>query len=467
MVGAAHPLATDVTTTSGSSAQAAVGSSVLRGSLEVLAGRVLARVLAFASSVLLARQLPPSEFGLFLVTMNAVGLLAIVARFGMDTAATRLIAQADARGRANEASVVARRTLAVGLGFTALMTLTLGLGGWRWLAVQVFHSAAMVNLELASLVLIFASTAHGTIAGWFRGLSRMRAVAWFEEFLVNLLWVVAVAVVVLSERRPQAATLVSSRTLVVLIVVVLMVLTLRWLLRPSPSRASVRYSSLIQVGGPFMATAIVAAATGTTTDILVIGHYRSASDVAHYGFAAALAFAVSMPYLAMATVFSPILASVDATEAALTQDRLRRVVGLISAPTIVVSVGLAALSKPILLLLAGPQYESAWPLLAVLTVAQCAFVITGPCGLALLMTGHQNASLVLATSAAVASVGADIWAAPRYGPLGVAIATSAVLVADNLITVVVAKRLTGILTIARFRWSDFQSLVGQLRGLRT
>jgi len=227
-----------------------------------------------------------------------------------------------------------------------------------------------------------------------------------------------------------------------------------------------RYADISRSGIAFMFTVLVATVIGTTSDLLVIGHYLTERDVAHYGFAAMLTTIVSMPFVAMATALAPILAGFQISDRKQTENQLRRMVGLIALPTVLLSIVIALCSKPLLEALAGSGYGPAWSVVCVLVAAECVFVATGPCGLALLMTGHEMAALLLAVAAAAASLGAGIWAAPRYGMIGVAVATSTVLALDNVIGVVLARRLTGILTLARMDRSDLRSLWWHLRALR-
>jgi hypothetical protein len=79
-----------------------------------------------------------------------------------------------------------------------------------------------------------------------------------------------------------------------------------------------------------------------------------------------------------------------------------------------------------------------------------------------MMTGHHRAVFFMAATAAVCSFGADLWAAPRYGAVGVAIATSTVLAIDNVATTLLARRLSGVWTFAQFRPRDFRLLVNSM-----
>jgi O-antigen/teichoic acid export membrane protein len=67
----------------------------------------------------------------------------------------------------------------------------------------------------------------------------------------------------------------------------------------------------------------------------------------------------------------------------------------------------------------------------------------------IIMTGHHRVAFVLVVIAAAYSIAGDFWAAPRYGAIGVAVATSSVLAADNVVTTLVVKRLVGIWVFPR------------------
>jgi O-antigen/teichoic acid export membrane protein len=163
-----------------------------------------------------------------------------------------------------------------------------------------------------------------------------------------------------------------------------------------------------------------------------------------------------------------LLAELNATGRQRQLERLvRSSTGIVGIPSVALLALFASLGAPVLGTVFGPFYERGAEVLAICSLAQCLFVLAGPCGMALLMTGHQRATVVLALITGVLSISGDIWAAPRFGAVGVAVATSSALILTNVAAVLLVKRWIGIWTIARFSVSDARAAfraIGSMRG---
>ena len=73
-------------------------------------------------------------------------------------------------------------------------------------------------------------------------------------------------------------------------------------------------------------------------------------------------------------------------------------------------------------------------------IVQLVSVVTGSCGLTLMLTGHQTAMLRITVICGVVTILGSIWAAPRYGIEGVAVAALSGVTLQNVLTLVTARR---------------------------
>jgi O-antigen/teichoic acid export membrane protein len=89
--------------------------------------------------------------------------------------------------------------------------------------------------------------------------------------------------------------------------------------------------------------------------------------------------------------------------------------------------------------------------LAVLAAGDLAFVLTGSCGLALWMTGHQRSTAVVATVFAVATLGTAVVMAQGFGMLGLAVTMAVGIVGQNIVLLLLARRRLGIWTHSYLR----------------
>ena len=437
-----------------------------RGTAWIFTGRMASRGATLLVNVVAAKILVPSAVGALLLTNTVVLIGAMVARWGMDFAAVRLVARSAADGEWARARASLASTFLgtiVGSGIAAAVLLG---GGWRWLALHGFHSADMASLQTSAALLLVVTAIQQTVSSWFRALQRMRVVALFDELLANALWFFALISVWAVDRTPSLNAIVWLRTGALLLVLMWMVALFRkpygGLAGTGGARPTVR--ELLDLGSTLMVTNLVLLVVGTTSDMVVLGVYRSKAQVAAYGLAASLSALVAAPFMAATVAFVPALAEArDAADRARLERPLRAIVAAVSLPAILIAAIYAVIGASILGLAFGAHYRGAAHVLAILSLAQVVFVVTGPCGGALAMMDRQRVAFALALASAAASVGGDVFAAPRWGGTGVAVATSSALAASNVVTALVAKRLTGISTVARFGLADLRTAVDALR----
>lgn len=431
--------------------------ALLSGSLWVLLGRLGTRTAVVGTGVVLARLLTKDELGTFFLATSIVTIVAAVARLGMETASVRLVAEALSRDDRGRARSVVLQSFAVAAAGAALAVAVLGAGGWNWLSTRVFGSSLLATTKWAALGLLAALAAQVTIASWFRALGDMRVVALFDELLATLLWLAALAVVWHGSETASATTALAARAAALVVSAVGVALLVRRRFPRGPARDRLAVTTVVGSGAALMVTGVVAALVGTTSDLVILGAYRPAGEVASYGVAVSVSALVAMPFAAATVPLAPMIAGLWSDG---DRGRLRDVIRGSTAPltllTALIAAAVMSLGRPLLAVVFGVQYRTATNLLLVLCAAQVAFVATGPCGLVLIMCGRNRAAAVFATLAAVCSVGADIWAAPRHGALGVAFATSAVLAIDNVATVLYVRRTIGIWTTPRFAPADLQ-----------
>lgn len=430
----------------------------LRGSAWVLAGAVVATGATLAVNIALVHLLTPGGVGVYYLTLSVATFCAIVARFGMDNAAVRVIPRALNSQKPGMARSTVVRTLWITLAVGAALGVTLGAGVWRILAREVFSSPRTASLaDIAALVLVLLAL-EGTATGWLRGFQEMRAVAAFSALTPIFLGLV-LGTVWLASGSLTARSAVAARGVTSLLLLFFTGAVLSRRVFALPRRPHVPLSELADMGWAMMGSRLVASLTGTTSDLSIVGAFAATTEVGRYGVAVSVSNLVAAPFVAATVVLGPMIAEMHESRARSEMERLiRSSTGIVALPTLAATAGILAFGRPALGFVYGADYRKAASILIFLSLAQSVFVLTGPCALVLMMTGHHRIVFVLSLVAAGCSVGADIWAAQRWGAVGVAAATSAVLAADNVVTTVIARRILGIWTVASFRISDFRLL---------
>jgi O-antigen/teichoic acid export membrane protein len=182
----------------------------------------------------------------------------------------------------------------------------------------------------------------------------------------------------------------------------------------------------------------------TSTDVLVLKHFRAADEVAHYFAAAKLLALVSMVYFAVAASaahrFTAYHVAGDREGLAAFAASTVRWVFWIS---LVLSVGILALGRPVLMLF-GEDFVSGYPVMAILTVGMLARASVGPAERLLTMLGHQRACAVAYVAAFAFNLGTCLLLAPAYGAIGAAVATAGGFVVESVLLFAIAKRGLGL-----------------------
>jgi O-antigen/teichoic acid export membrane protein len=182
----------------------------------------------------------------------------------------------------------------------------------------------------------------------------------------------------------------------------------------------------------------------TSTDILVLKHFRPAHEVAHYFAAAKLLALISMIYFAVAASaahrFTTYHVAGDRDGLAnFAASTVRWIFWLSLALTLVILAG----GKPLLMLF-GDEYVAAQPVMAILAIGMLARASVGPAERLLTMLGHQRVCAYAYIAAFAFNLGACILLVPEYGTIGAAIATAGGFVVESIALFIIAKRGLGL-----------------------
>ena len=200
---------------------------------------------------------------------------------------------------------------------------------------------------------------------------------------------------------------------------------------------------------PALITDVAIYLLGTGVDLLVLGAFRPLGEVAVYGAASRLMMLAVTPYRILQGVTPPIIAELYAQGRKRDLEQaLRAAATLAGIPAALVLVLFLVAGSSVLGHVFGPFFRQGATILAILTVGRLVAVWTGSCGLALMMTGHQKAMMYITVFSGVVSITAGILVAPRFGGVGVAVATATTASMQNLLQLYLAKRLVGVSTQA-------------------
>jgi O-antigen/teichoic acid export membrane protein len=446
---------------------------LMHGGLWALGGKLFSIFCAFISNLVLARALPPADYGAYFIVVNTMIIMATVSTVGMDQVVVRFVAKFASGGDTRNARAVIVRCLSV----VAAMTLLVCLVAWPvlpWAFTHVVGMPVLATLTLPIMVWLFFSTLQRQLAETFRGLNDIRCATLFGGLRNNGIVISLVTCVCVTAL--WAAGLLDIRVAVAisafgsLFVVAVAAWTLRRRLRnaaavPAPASRDGTWSlaSTLHEGWPlWLATLIMVTRVQGTS--WLAGIFDTPEHVALFGVALRFVNLLTAPLIIINALLPPVIAELHARGEL---QRLQRVIqgvgGIASLPCLAILALFVVLGHRIIGMLFGPYYEAAYPLLLLLCLGQTANIMSGSWQITLPMTGHRTQMLRISAATAVIQLACCVLGGWLHGVLGVAIGFAAGIIVNNAIGMLVVRRVVGIWTFVSIRADVMRQMVGMLR----
>ncbi len=428
-----------------------LGAALIRGFVGTAGIKVAHAAIAFATSVVLAKLLGPSGYGIFTFVIALVALLTIPSELGIPNLSVREVAVSFARknwGRMRGFIIWAHRTVAV----TSIIMIAFGaIGLYVWgdgLSPQ--KSACMWLALLLIPLLSFGSLRDSMLRGLRYVVIGQLSQPIIRPMLLLLgilvFWLVGVDLA--SPERVMAIHVASVG------MAFLCGLYLFFARRPEELRgATPTFESAVWLRStiPFGMTAALQLINGRT-DVLALGVFQTDEDVGIYRVAAQLAIVVIFGMQAVATVQGPHIAHLfakgDMQKLQQLMTRSAQAIMMIAIPAVLVIV---VFGEQIIRIVYGPAFESAYVPLVILCVGQLVNASMGSVAALLNMTGHERETTKSVLVGAVVNLLLNLSLVPVWGMTGAALATAVTLIVWNLIMWRKARLLTGIETSLLFR----------------
>lgn len=169
----------------------------------------------------------------------------------------------------------------------------------------------------------------------------------------------------------------------------------------------------------------------TQTDIIMTGALAGAGAVGIYSAAAKTALWTTFILESLNLVASPAYAILYAKG---DREGLQKIVAAVTlwifAPSVAIALILAIFAQPILSLF-GPEFLNAHWALKILLIGHLVDVLCGSVGNLMMMTGHQNKSVIVSSCCGLMNVALNAILIPKFGAAGAAISTTCTLVIWN------------------------------------
>jgi O-antigen/teichoic acid export membrane protein len=391
-------------------------------------GSVAVRVISFftmlASSIVLARAMGPTEYGIYSQFFAIISLLLIPAQFGVPILLLRETARATATNQLSRMKGL-WKWAAVFLTKSTISICGLAGLGAVLLATHLDRSSAPVFYISLLLIPLLSFSDAGAAA--VRGLKHI-VLAQFPETVVRpLLLPILVSLLWLAHRQVSAVSAMAmnvASTMTTLLIVVAI------LIRVKPTELSGVSPDYAQKTLWRRAAISLALISGLQLfnqqiGIVLLGAFRPEAEVGIYRVAFSASTLALVGSQTVSLVVAPHMASLYAEE---DMGRLEKLIGISTALSISVSLPilLAFLFGGELLVtfLYGQNYASAWGPLMILIAGQTIGTAFGPAAQLLNMSGHELEAFVWLALVATLNVVLTFAMIPAFGMLGAAFATT-------------------------------------------
>lgn len=361
---------------------------------------------------ILTRALAPAEYGTFDLLMATVTFASMGLTLGLDSALWRYFFEAESLDGQRTVIATAFSTQ-FALCSAAVLALILTADRWAWAVTGQPDQATNVRLAIAGAPFLVSA---GTIAAVFR--FRFMVLRFNLYALAQFGILAALNIGVILAGYANATWLVASTTLAYLLCF-LLGLAIVW--RDLGLGWSGRLARAMLSFGLPLVPAGIALWSLSLLGRIVVAHLRGPADVALLALASRLTFALTVAFSAFQVAWAPFSLSIAKRPDA--RQVYADVLTYLLVGGVSLVVGLSVLARPLILLVATPDYLGATPLvpwLGLASVGGAAYYVT-TIGASIIKRSPLIAGSLVAAAAAngVASLALVTW----FGVEGAAVAT--------------------------------------------
>jgi O-antigen/teichoic acid export membrane protein len=417
-------------------------------------GTIAGNFFRYGNNLLIQRGFGPSGFGLYTLGMSIVNLVSSIFNLGLDDAMVRYVSIY--RGKKQP-----HLLRGVTVFCTALVAVTGILGAFFVLFFAPFlaklENSTNVMLLLQMMAPIIPLTCMQAI--WSGGLQGFKAFQWrvlTQRMLMPGVLLILLLFVVFFFRNLTGVVLAVIASTAIAAVISLYFFYR--MLRNVSNLTAEEYELREWLG--FASFNFLSSTIETimdSVDTLLLAFFAiKASGIGQYGAAIRISIFIIVPLQSLNVMFTPTIAELYSRGE---KQKLEAMFKVVTKWTITFSLPIfwvASLFSYPILDISGKGFAPAWPLLVAFSLSSMANAATGCVGYMLLMTGHQRTSFVNSLVAIVFNVGLGILLTPRYGTMGVALATGIAICIVNTMRLL---QVYIFLKMHPYRWDTLKPIV--------
>src|SRR6266566_1136462 len=417
------------------------------------AGTIVGNVFKYGNNFMIQRGFGPGPYGLYTLGYAIVTLVSSIFNLGLDDAMVRYTSIYRGKKQPHLLRGLAIFCSAL-VGVAGMLGAFLVIYFTPYIAT-VRHSSQIVPILLI-MIPIIPLTCMQVV--WSAGLQGFKAFKW--RVITQRLLIPGVLLVLLVPVLIFFHNITSVAIALLLSILFCTLVSLFFFFRQITgfSRQTARGYELrewIGFATPNFLTSIVDTVLDSVDTVLLAFFAISNVAIGQYGAAIRIAIFVSMPLQSFNTMFSPTIAELYSKGE---NQKLSAMFKIVTKWALTFSLPIfwiAVLFAEPLLGISGSGFAPAWPLLIALAIGNLINVGTGSVGYMLLMTGHQKITFLNSLVAIVFNIVLGVILIPRYGAMGVAIATGVALSVVNLMRLL---QVYIFLRMMPFRWDTLKPI---------
>lgn len=400
---------------------------------------VFGYILKYANNILYQRGLGIGYYGLYTLSTAVVTLIGTVLTLGLDDAMIRYIAIYRGKKQSNLLR-----------GLTIFCSALAGIAGLIGAILVIYFAPAIAGFENKPQIIPFLQVLGSTIplmilatiwAGGLQGFKDFKKRAILGKILLPFIGFLLVVITVIFFRSLYAILIITVIGTLLGAVGNLYFFFQRFAKvnakKEKPGDKPEEYAAREWFGfaAPNFLTTVVGVVLDSI-DTLLLGYFAvSIIALGQYGAAIKVTALVGMPLNALNTMFAPTIAELHSRGE---HEKLAVMFKIVTKWSITFSLPIfwvVILFAVPFLSLSGEAFISAWPLVMVFAVGGIISASTGSVGYMLLMTGRVKLSFLNSLAAIIANVIFGLILTPRYGAMGIAIATVLAILVVNAMRV--------------------------------
>ena len=409
-------------------------SKLIKGAAGSFGIKIATSGLGFITSIVFARFLGTAGLGTYAYAISWANLLSIPATLGFDQLIVREIAVYRARSQWSLMRGLISWSNLMVLGSSVALTIVAIAVVWILpgnlepnLAIAI--TLAMITVPIASL--------RNLRMGAMKGLHHVVLGEIPDALIAPTIVVCLTCAVYLLFPDSNVYWVLGIKIFAIAISFVIGILWLRRSLPLEVRRVGSEYQSKqwLSAALPFMFL-------GTThlinsrIDVLMLGAIRGVEAVGIYTIIAAITKLTIFIHQAVNSVLAPTIATLYSENKLQQLERIiRKSVLIVFSISLLIGVTMIVMGK-YLLLIFGSEFVPGQTAMSILIIGQIFNALTGPVGLVLNMTGHQNYTAITLGTTAVLNIVLNATFIPLWGINGAAIATTISLILTNILNVI-------------------------------